>query len=88
MPFKSKAQARAAFGGYLGAEMKQKAPEFEDATKGGIKSLPQHVKGNTSGMFPGRRSGDAASPKAMGGMAMRNALKGTRAATTPKKKRS
>jgi hypothetical protein len=28
MPFKSQAQSRAAFGGYLGPEMKKKAPEF------------------------------------------------------------
>lgn len=46
MPFKSKAQARAAFGGYLGPEMKQKADEFADATPGGIKSLPDRVKGS------------------------------------------
>lgn len=43
MPFKSKAQARAAFGGYLGPEMKAKAAQWEDETPGGIKSLPQHV---------------------------------------------
>lgn len=43
MPFASKAQARAAFGGYLGAEMKKKAKEFADATPS-IKSLPEHVK--------------------------------------------
>ena len=44
MPFQSKAQARAAFGGYLGPEMQQKADEFAHATPGGIKSLPEHVK--------------------------------------------
>lgn len=42
MPFKSKAQARAAFGGYLGPEMKSKAPEFAHATKN-MKTLPAHV---------------------------------------------
>jgi hypothetical protein len=44
MPFDSQAQARAAFGGYLGPEMKSKADEFAHATPGGIKSLPQHVR--------------------------------------------
>ena len=58
MPFKSKAQARAAFGGYLGKEMQQKAPEFEDATPGGIKSLPTHVK-NTSGILGSRTNAPA-----------------------------
>ena len=43
MPFKSEAQARAAFGGYLGPEMKAKAAQWEDETPGGIKSLPKHV---------------------------------------------
>lgn len=42
MPFKSKAQMRAAFGGYLGKEMKGKAKEFADSTPD-IKSLPGHV---------------------------------------------
>jgi hypothetical protein len=42
MPFDSKAQMRAAFGGYLGKEMKDKAQEFAAATPN-IKSLPQHV---------------------------------------------
>jgi len=44
MPFQSKAQARAAFGGYLGPEMRDKADEFAKATPGGIKRLPTHVK--------------------------------------------
>ena len=44
MPFQSQSQAKAAFGGYLGPEMKQKAPEFAHATPGGIKSLPKHKK--------------------------------------------
>lgn len=43
MPFKSKAQMRAAFGGYLGPEMKAKAKEFADATPS-LKALPEHVK--------------------------------------------
>lgn len=42
MPFTSKAQEKAAFGGYLGAEMKAKAPEFARATPD-IKALPEHV---------------------------------------------
>lgn len=46
MPFKSKAQARAAFGGYLGPTMKAKAAQWEDETPGGIKSLPQRVPGS------------------------------------------
>ncbi len=44
MPFKSKAQARAAFGGYLGPEMKRKARQWAEETPGGIKSLPGHAK--------------------------------------------
>lgn len=44
MPFKSKAQARAAFGGYLGSEMKHKAKQWAKETPGGIKSLPEHAK--------------------------------------------
>lgn len=43
MPFKSKSQMRAAFGGYLGPEMKAKAKEFADATPN-PKKLPNHVK--------------------------------------------
>lgn len=43
MPFKSKAQERAAFGGYLGPEMKKDAKEWADKTD--QKSLPKHVKG-------------------------------------------
>lgn len=43
MPFESKAQARAAFGGYLGPEMKAKAAEFARATPS-IKALPEHVR--------------------------------------------
>ena len=40
MPFKSLAQSRAAFGGYLGKEMKDKAQEF--ASKTDFKKLPTH----------------------------------------------
>lgn len=43
MPFKSKAQERAAFGGYLGAEMKSKAKEWAHETPN-MKELPEHVK--------------------------------------------
>ena len=43
MPFRSKAQMRAAFGGYLGPEMQAKAKEFADATPN-PKALPMHVK--------------------------------------------
>ena len=39
MPFKSEAQSRAAFGGYLGEEMKDKAKEF--ASKTDYKTLPK-----------------------------------------------
>ena len=43
MPFKSKAQMKAAFGGYLGAEMKDKADTWAHETPN-IKSLPTHAK--------------------------------------------
>jgi hypothetical protein len=43
MPFKSKAQERAAFGGYLGEEMKRDAEEWAEKTD--QKHLPNHVKG-------------------------------------------
>ena len=42
MPFTSKRQARAAFGGYLGKEMKKKAPEW--ASKTDFKNLPMKKK--------------------------------------------
>lgn len=42
MPFKSKAQEKAAFGGYLGPEMKSKAKTWADMTN--QKSLPNRVK--------------------------------------------
>ncbi len=46
MPFKSKAQARAAFGGHLGPEMKAKASEWAHETSN-MKKLPEH-KGRAS----------------------------------------
>lgn len=45
MPFKSKAQMKAAFSGYLGPEMKGKAKEWAKETPN-IKSLPEHKTGN------------------------------------------
>lgn len=44
MPFKSKAQERAAFSGALGPEMKGKAKEW--ASKTNQKKLPEHKKSN------------------------------------------
>lgn len=41
MPFQSKAQMRAAFGGYLGPEMKSKAKTWADETPN-PKALPKH----------------------------------------------
>lgn len=41
MPFVSQAQQRAAFGGYLGPEMKAKAEQWAKETPN-IKSLPYH----------------------------------------------
>lgn len=43
MPFKSKAQMRSAFAGFLGQTMKKKAPQWAKETKS-IKRLPEHVK--------------------------------------------
>ena len=43
MPFKSQAQMRAAFGGYLGPEMKAKAATWAHETPN-LKALPKHVK--------------------------------------------
>lgn len=48
MPFKSQAQQRAAFGGYLGPEMKKKAPEWAHETPN-ISKLPKHVKEEGAG---------------------------------------
>jgi len=42
MPFKSQAQMRAAFGGYLGPTMKAKAQTWAAETPN-IKSLPAHL---------------------------------------------
>lgn len=42
MPFKSTAQMKAAFGGYLGSEMKKKAKTWADETPN-IKKLPYKV---------------------------------------------
>ncbi len=44
MPFKSKAQMKAAFGGYLGPKMKAKAKTWAKETPN-IKSLPAHHSG-------------------------------------------
>lgn len=43
MPFKSKAQQRAAFSGALGPEMKAKARTWAHETPN-LKRLPEHVK--------------------------------------------
>ena len=43
MPFESSKQMRAAFGGYLGSEMKSKAAAWAHETPN-IKGLPEHVK--------------------------------------------
>ena len=52
MPFSSKSQMAAAFGGYLGAEMRKKATAWAKETPD-IKNLPEHVKPkakNSSGL--------------------------------------
>ena len=41
MPFQSKAQMKAAFGGYLGPQMKQRAKHWADETPN-PKKLPEH----------------------------------------------
>lgn len=46
MPFKSLAQERAAFGGYLGKEMKSKAKEFASQTD--QSTLPKKISPNTA----------------------------------------
>lgn len=43
MPFVSRAQEKAAFGGYLGPEMKKKAKTWAAETPN-PKSLPEHIK--------------------------------------------
>ena len=45
-PFRSTAQMRAAFGGYLGLKMKKKAKTWAKETPN-IASLPRHVKKRT-----------------------------------------
>lgn len=42
MPWASMAQMKAAYGGYLGRKMKEKAHEFSMATPN-ISALPEHV---------------------------------------------
>lgn len=48
MPFRSSSQMRAAFGGYLGPEMKSRADTWAHETPN-IKSLPKHVKHRAMG---------------------------------------
>lgn len=48
MPFKSKSQEKAAFGGYLGKVMKNHAKKWAMETPN-QKSLPEHVKKNKKG---------------------------------------
>ena len=43
MPFKSKAQMKAAFGGYLGPKMKKKAKQWAKETPN-KKGLPEHKR--------------------------------------------
>jgi hypothetical protein len=54
MPFKSKAQMRAAFGGYLGPEMKSRAKHWVSLTPD-IKHLPQHVSKHELGSKKGKK---------------------------------
>lgn len=56
MPFQSKAQARAAFGGYLGEKMKRSAKEW--ASKTDFSKIPEKKKKKTekSLMFFFRKS--------------------------------
>ena len=54
MPFESKAQQRAAFGGYLGAEMKSKALQWAHETPN-LKSLPEHKHKGKKGMSRGMK---------------------------------
>jgi hypothetical protein len=51
-PFVSRAQERAAFGGYLGKEMKQKATEWASVTP---KNLPEHVTKKKKPAIPDTR---------------------------------
>jgi hypothetical protein len=49
MPFKSKSQQRAAFGGYLGKEMQSKADTWAHETPD-LKKLPEHVGASKKGL--------------------------------------
>lgn len=49
MPFKSRAQEKAAFGGYLGPTMKAHAQEWADETPSQAK-LPEHIKQSHKGL--------------------------------------
>lgn len=49
MPFESKAQQRAAFGGYLGKEMKDKATTWAHETPN-LKTLPEHASASKKGL--------------------------------------
>jgi hypothetical protein len=56
VPFKSKKQERAAFGGYLGEKMKKTAPEW--ASKTDQKNLPESVsKEKSSKTYNRKRAG-------------------------------
>lgn len=50
MPFRSKAQADAAFGGYLGPEMQKKASQWAHETPN-MSKLPAHVRGEDMNMM-------------------------------------
>jgi hypothetical protein len=57
MPFKSKAQMRAAFGGYLGPKMKKKAKQWAKETPN-KKGLPMHKrKAKSKGKSVRKRKG-------------------------------
>lgn len=49
MPFASRAQEKAAFGGYLGKEMQSHAKEWADETPS-QSDLPEHVKPSLKGL--------------------------------------
>jgi len=56
MPFKSKKQERAAFGGYLGEKMKKAAPEW--ASKTDQKNLPETAsKGKSAKTYNRKKTG-------------------------------
>lgn len=87
MPFKSVKQEMDKFEAGQLHSGSSKGPIVKNPKQAIAISLSEKRKaaGNTSGMFAGRRSGDASNPKATGGTAMRNVLKRDRAATLPKK---